>query len=159
MHTAAPCPHTRAVWSHHAACCAVEEVKQLLPRDGALKPRTYRIGPNRTVFIGGVARLDVAEFRGGTVYLTVWASDAIPLHLGKTTVRGEKLHRQEAWVDRAGEFWEEHVGAKLNPPGPDGKATVPQLVPVEVRGGPLSAAHRVFVLHVPHSSSPAMCRC
>lgn len=112
---------------------AVTEVKQLLPRDAVLKPRTYRIGPNRTVFIGGVARLDVVEFRGGTVYLTVWASDLIPLHLGKTSVRGEVVHRpEEAWVDRAGEFWEEHAGAKLNPPGPESKAAVPRLVPVEV---------------------------
>ena len=113
--------------------CAVEEVKQLLPRDTVLKPRTYRIGANRTVFIGGVARLDVSAFRGGTLYLTVWASDLIPLHMGKTFVRGESVHRPGVpWVDKAGDFWAEHVGAKLNPPQPASKESIPKLVPVEV---------------------------
>eukprot|EP00892_Ulva_mutabilis_P011265 jgi/Ulvmu1/8510/UM044_0044.1 len=111
----------------------VEEVKQLLPRDTVLKPRTYRIGANRTVFIGGVARIDVTDFPGGTLYLTVWASDLIPLHMGRTMVRGESVNRPEQpWVDKAGEFWKEHVGAKLNPPLPGSKADVPALGPVEV---------------------------
>jgi hypothetical protein len=68
----------------------VEEVKQLLARD-TLKPRTYRIGANRTVYVGGVARFDVHDFDYGTVYLTVWASDLIPLHMGKTQLKNTQV--------------------------------------------------------------------
>lgn len=107
----------------------MEEVKNLLARDRPLKPRTYRVGANRTIFVGGVCRIDVVEFDYGTVYFTVWASDLIPLHMGKTEVagkNGEILHK-------ADDFWDSHVGTKLNPPGPYSKHLVPELVPVEVR--------------------------
>lgn len=112
-------------------CCAVEEVKQILARDRPLKPRTYRLGANRTIFIGGVCRIDVVDFKYGTIYLTVWASDLIPLHMGKT---GEQdKYEKGSWRYKADHFWESHVGNKLNPPGPDSAHTVPELVPVEVR--------------------------
>ena len=116
---------------------AVEEVKQLLSRDRPLVPRTYRLGPNRTIFIGGVCRIDVTDFEYGTICLTVWASDLIPLHMGKT---GEKdKYKERSWRYKADQFWENHVGNKLNPPGPDSKHIVPELQPVEVQ--PIYSTH------------------
>lgn len=116
-------PHTHQLTSRFG----VEEVKNLLARDRPLKPRTYRVGANRTIFVGGVCRIDVVDFDYGTVYFTVWASDLIPMHMGKTEVagnNGEILHK-------ADDFWHNHVGTKLNPPGPHSKHLVPELVPVE----------------------------
>lgn len=109
----------------------MEEVKQLLARDRPLKPRTYRLGANKTIFIGGVCRIDVVDFEKGTIYLTVWASDLIPLHMGKTYERDKDS--REKWHPKADFFWENQVGVKLHPPGPDSKHIVPELVPVEVR--------------------------
>jgi hypothetical protein len=110
----------------------VEEVKQLLPRNRALKPRTYRIGANRTIFIGGVCRIDIKEFNYGTIYITVWASDLIPLHLSKT-VDNKHMSEDDQFQTKADELWHTHAGSKLNPPGPYTKHLVPKLVPVEVR--------------------------
>lgn len=60
-----------------------EETKLTLPRR-TLRPRTYRVGPDHTVCLGGVARLDLVSCPGATLYLTVWASDQVTCHVGKT---------------------------------------------------------------------------
>lgn len=78
-----------------------DEVKMVLPRRH-LKPRTYRIGSGNTISIGGIARIDVCETPGATVYLTLWASDDISSHMGKT--------------ERADQNYETHVGTKMVPP-------------------------------------------
>ncbi|KAK9142353.1 hypothetical protein Syun_011753 [Stephania yunnanensis] len=49
-----------------------------------LKPRTYRIKVGHTVHIAGLMRLDVEEATVDTIYVTVWASPYLPLHMGKT---------------------------------------------------------------------------
>ena len=59
------------------------QVKMLLPRR-KLKPRTFRAGVGQTVFVGGVLRIDVQDSPGATLYLTVWASDKLICHFGKT---------------------------------------------------------------------------
>jgi hypothetical protein len=102
----------------------VGEVKVLLAREKALRPRTYRIGGGKTLFLGGVARIDVDPALRGTIYMTVWATDLIPLHMGKT--------------ESADAFWERNVGGKLYPPFKKSKDLVPELSPVEVRSFMLS---------------------
>lgn len=59
------------------------QVKMLLPKR-RLKPRTFRAAEGQTVFVGAVARIDVHSSPGATLYLTVWASDEIACHFGKT---------------------------------------------------------------------------
>ena len=61
----------------------VMQVRMLLPRR-QLKPRTFRAAPGQTVFVGGLARIDVLTAPGATLYLTVWASDEVVCHFAKT---------------------------------------------------------------------------
>lgn len=65
------------------------QVKLLLPKR-RLKPRTFRAAAGQTVFVGGVARIDVQSSPGATLYLTVWASDDLTCHFGKTDGANER---------------------------------------------------------------------
>ena len=65
------------------------QVKMLLPRK-RLKPRTFRAAIGQTIFVGGVLRVDVLESPGETVYATVWASEELVCHLGKTEGADER---------------------------------------------------------------------
>lgn len=67
-----------------------------------LKPRTYRVKVGQSVHIGGLMRLDVNQASVQTIYVTVWASVHIPLHMGK--------------VENANEIKEKHFGQQLQPP-------------------------------------------
>ncbi|XP_021744561.1 GTP-binding protein BRASSINAZOLE INSENSITIVE PALE GREEN 2, chloroplastic-like [Chenopodium quinoa] len=67
-----------------------------------LRPRSYRIKAGQTVHIGGLVRLDLVEASVQTIYVTVWASPNVSLHLGKT--------------ENADETWSKHVGIRLQPP-------------------------------------------
>lgn len=78
-----------------------EEVRQVLPTR-TLLPRTFRLGHGSSLLLGGLARVDVVEHPGATLYLTVWASAHINLHLGKTEGVEQRLQR--------------HVGGLLTPP-------------------------------------------
>ena len=79
----------------------LEEVRMLLPKR-SLKPRTYRLGEGNTIHMGGLARLDVTSVPGSTMYLTVWVSDEVRTHLGKTS--------------NAAQLFDAHVGRDLTPP-------------------------------------------
>jgi hypothetical protein len=61
----------------------------LLPKK-RLKPRTFRAAIGQTIFVGGVLRVDVLESPGETVYATVWASEELVCHLGKTEGADER---------------------------------------------------------------------
>ncbi|KAF5839740.1 hypothetical protein DUNSADRAFT_18742 [Dunaliella salina] len=67
-----------------------------------LVPRTYRVPAGSTLLMGGLARLDVLEHPGATLYLTAWMSSHITLHMGKTEGAEERLTR--------------HAGGLLVPP-------------------------------------------
>ncbi|CAN1215733.1 GTP-binding protein BRASSINAZOLE INSENSITIVE PALE GREEN 2, chloroplastic [Linum perenne] len=67
-----------------------------------LKPRTYRIKEGHSVHIGGLMRIDIEELSVDSIYVTVWASAYIPLHMGKT--------------ENASTMLEEHFGRQLQPP-------------------------------------------
>lgn len=71
-----------------------------------LRPRTFRIKAGQSVHIGGLTRLDVLEASVQTIYVTVWASPNVSLHLGKT--------------ENAEELRDKHFGIRLQPPiGPE----------------------------------------
>ena len=84
-----------------ASSMTAEEMKMLLPKR-PLKPRTFRLGIGQSVAIGGVARVDVVSCPGATMYLTVWVSDEVVCHMGKT--------------EGADERYLKHAGVKLSPP-------------------------------------------
>ena len=64
-------------------------MRLLLPRR-RLRPRTFRAAAGQTVLVGGVLRLDVLTCPGATLYLTVWASDDLNCHFGKTEGADER---------------------------------------------------------------------
>ncbi|GAB4842728.1 GTP-binding protein BRASSINAZOLE INSENSITIVE PALE GREEN 2, chloroplastic [Ancistrocladus abbreviatus] len=67
-----------------------------------LRPRTYRIRVGQTIHIGGLTRLDLYQASIETIYVTIWASPNVSLHLGK--------------IENADETWQKHVGLRLQPP-------------------------------------------
>lgn len=87
------------------------EIAMLLPKR-KLKPRTFRCQVGYSVSIGGLARIDLIDAPGNSVYFTLWCSDEVTTHFGKT----EKAEQKQAQA----------VGDKLFPPSdPD---NVPNLV-------------------------------
>ncbi|KAJ1274014.1 hypothetical protein BS78_05G030900 [Paspalum vaginatum] len=71
-----------------------------------LRPRSFRVKVGQSVHIGGLTRMDVLKSSAQTIYITVWASSNVPLHLGKT--------------ENADELREKHFGIRLQPPiGPE----------------------------------------
>ncbi|KAI3680422.1 hypothetical protein L6452_35192 [Arctium lappa] len=67
-----------------------------------LRPRTYRIKQGQAIHVGGLMRLDLNEASVQTIYVTVWASPNVSLHLGK--------------IENADEIWNNHAGIRLQPP-------------------------------------------
>ncbi|KAI3975423.1 hypothetical protein MKX01_037941 [Papaver californicum] len=78
------------------------EEQKLVQISKELKPRTYRIKAGYTVHIAGLMRLDVEETSLDIVYVTVWDSPYLPLHMGKTGNVETML--------------EHHLGRQLQPP-------------------------------------------
>ncbi|GLC33305.1 hypothetical protein PLESTB_000348100 [Pleodorina starrii] len=73
-------PHAHQLTSY----LSTEVVRKVLPSK-QLRGRTYRIEPGHTVLLGaGLARLDVVSAPGPTLYLTVFVSAHVNLHMGKT---------------------------------------------------------------------------
>lgn len=67
-----------------------------------MRPRTYRIKAGQSIHIGGLVRLDIEELTVGSIYVTVWASPLVPLHMGKT--------------ENATVMIKDHFGLQLQPP-------------------------------------------
>ncbi|CAH9106665.1 unnamed protein product [Cuscuta epithymum] len=87
---------------HQISTRLTREEQKLVHMSKELKPRTYRIKVGHSVHIGGLMRLDVDELSVDSVYITVWASPLLPLHMGKT--------------ENASTMFEEHFGNQLQPP-------------------------------------------
>ncbi|KAG4927821.1 hypothetical protein JHK85_054307 [Glycine max] len=64
-----------------------------------LRPRTYRIKARQAIQIGGLTRLDLVEASVETIYVIVWASANVSLHMGK--------------IENADEVSRNHVGVSL----------------------------------------------
>ncbi|XP_042391109.1 GTP-binding protein BRASSINAZOLE INSENSITIVE PALE GREEN 2, chloroplastic-like [Zingiber officinale] len=79
-----------------------QEEQKLAHMSKELKPRTYRIKPQHSVHIGGLVRVDIEKSSVDSIYLTVWASPLVPLHMGKT--------------ENAAILIETHFGQQLQPP-------------------------------------------
>jgi hypothetical protein len=79
----------------------LEELGMVLPRK-QLKPRTYRLGEGYSIQIGGLAQIDVLKTPAATIYLTLYLSDSIVTHMGKTSGAAERR--------------EKHGGVMLVPP-------------------------------------------
>ncbi|CAN8279723.1 unnamed protein product [Cochlearia groenlandica] len=67
-----------------------------------LQPRSYRVKAGQSVHIGGLVRLDLVCASVETIYITIWASHSVSLHLGKT--------------ENAEEILKGHTGSRLQPP-------------------------------------------
>ncbi|KAM3693040.1 hypothetical protein ACB098_08G133800 [Castanea mollissima] len=87
---------------HQITTRLTREEQKLVHISKELRPRTYRIKAGHTVHIAGLMRLDVEESSVDSVYITVWASPYLPLHMGKT--------------ENAQIMQEEHFGLQLQPP-------------------------------------------
>ncbi|CAL5433823.1 unnamed protein product [Camellia sinensis] len=87
---------------HQISTRLTREEQKLVQISKELKPRTYRIKAGHSVHIGGLMRLDIEESSVDSVYVTVWASPYLPLHMGKT----ENVYK----------MLEDHFGRQLQPP-------------------------------------------
>ncbi|CAH2070951.1 unnamed protein product [Thlaspi arvense] len=87
---------------HQITTRLTREEQRLVHINKELKPRTYRIKEGYTVHIGGLMRLDIDESSVDSMYVTVWASPSVPLHMGKK--------------ENAYKTLEEHFGTRLQPP-------------------------------------------
>ncbi|KAJ0083515.1 hypothetical protein Patl1_29926 [Pistacia atlantica] len=98
---------------HQITTRLTREEQKLVHVSKELKPRTYRIKVMLASFDGGcrqvtrftlqgLMRLDVEELSVESIYVTVWASPYLPLHMGKT--------------ENATRILEEHFGRQLQPP-------------------------------------------
>nr|XP_023896512.1 GTP-binding protein BRASSINAZOLE INSENSITIVE PALE GREEN 2, chloroplastic-like [Quercus suber]POE55857.1 gtp-binding protein brassinazole insensitive pale green 2, chloroplastic [Quercus suber] len=87
---------------HQITTRLTREEQKLVHISKELRPRTYRIKAGHTVHIAGLMRLDIEESSVDSIYITVWASPYLPLHMGKT--------------ENAQIMQEEHFGLQLQPP-------------------------------------------
>ncbi|KAG9141322.1 hypothetical protein Leryth_001778 [Lithospermum erythrorhizon] len=63
---------------------------------------THTLQQGQTVHVGGMVRLDLDQTSVDTIYITVWVSPNVSLHLGKT--------------ENADEMKNNHAGVRLQPP-------------------------------------------
>uniref|UniRef100_A0A7N0ZVM7 Uncharacterized protein n=1 Tax=Kalanchoe fedtschenkoi TaxID=63787 RepID=A0A7N0ZVM7_KALFE len=87
---------------NHMATRLTPEEQKLVQISKELKPRTYRIKAGYSVHIAGLMRLDIEESAADTVYVSVWASPYLPLHMGKT--------------ENVCHMVDDHFGRQLQPP-------------------------------------------
>ncbi|XP_016508148.1 GTP-binding protein BRASSINAZOLE INSENSITIVE PALE GREEN 2, chloroplastic isoform X1 [Nicotiana tabacum] len=92
---------------HQISTRLTRDEQKLVHISKELRPRTYRIKGGHSVHIGGLMRLDVEELSVDSVYVTVWASPLIPLHMGRT--------------ENVSTMLEEHFGRQLQPPIGEGR--------------------------------------
>ena len=113
-----------------------------------LQPRTYRVAVGYTLLVGGVARLDVLQIPGATIYLTVFASSAVACHLSKT--------------DNISERYAQDLYSCMRPPtvktADDLPPPVP-LVPVEVQHGGPALHCACITLRASRQPSCICCAC
>ncbi|KAF9598208.1 hypothetical protein IFM89_025847 [Coptis chinensis] len=69
---------------HQITTRLTREEQKMVHVNNELRPRTYRIKAGHTVHIAGLMRLDVEEASSESVYITVWASPYLLLHMRKT---------------------------------------------------------------------------
>ncbi|KAG4973668.1 hypothetical protein JHK87_030489 [Glycine soja] len=80
----------------------MREEQKLVHVGKELKPRTYRIKAGHSIHIAGLVRLDIEETPLDSIYVTVWASPYLPLHMSK--------------IENACKMFQDHFGCQLQPP-------------------------------------------
>ncbi|KZV21249.1 nitric oxide synthase [Dorcoceras hygrometricum] len=83
------------------------EEQKLVRIEKELKPKTYRIKVGHSIHIGGLMRLDIESASVESIYITVWSSHLLPLHMGKT--------------ENSCMMLEKHFGHQLQPPIGEGR--------------------------------------
>ncbi|XP_020973720.1 GTP-binding protein BRASSINAZOLE INSENSITIVE PALE GREEN 2, chloroplastic [Arachis ipaensis] len=87
---------------HQITTRLTREEQKLVNMGKELKPRTYRVKVGHSIHIAGLMRLDIEETSLDTIYVTVWASPYLPLHMGK--------------IENAPKIFQDHFGCQLQPP-------------------------------------------
>ncbi|KAI4381266.1 hypothetical protein MLD38_007356 [Melastoma candidum] len=87
---------------HQISTRLTRDEQKLVYVSNELRPRTYRIKAGHSIHVAGLMRLDVEESSVDSIYVTVWASPYLPLHMGKT----ENVQTMK----------EDHFGRQLQPP-------------------------------------------
>lgn len=80
-----------------------------------IKPKSYQLNPEQTLFLGGLARFDFIQ--GDRSSFIAYVSNDVEIH--RTT------------LEKADAFYEKHVGGLLQPPRADEKEEFPELVRFE----------------------------
>lgn len=91
-----------------------KDLKIIAPQK-EIKPKTYQLNAEQTLFLGGLARFDYIQ--GERSSFTVYTANDLDLHRTK--------------LEKATAFYEKHVGGLLQPPRPDEVAEFPELVRFE----------------------------
>lgn len=87
------------------------DLKAITPKS-ELKPKTFQLNAEQTLFIGGLARLDFIS--GERSPFLVYVSNALPIHRTK--------------LSNADALYEKHAGAMLSPPSEKSIENMPPLV-------------------------------
>ncbi len=95
---------------------SAKNLKYVSPKK-EIKPKTYQLNPEQTLFLGGLGRFDFVS--GDKQGFTAYFDNELKLH--RTKLVG------------AGEFYEKHVGSLLAPPSKKEVADFPQLVKHELK--------------------------
>ena len=95
---------------------SAKNLKYVSPKK-EIKPKTYQLNPEQTLFLGGLGRFDFVS--GDKQGFTAYFDNELKLH--RTKLAG------------AGEFYEKHVGSLLAPPSKKEVADFPQLVKHELK--------------------------
>ncbi|KAL9243514.1 hypothetical protein vseg_017390 [Gypsophila vaccaria] len=93
---------------HHIMTRLTRDEQKLVQINKELRPRTYRIKAGHTVHIAGLLRLDIERLSADSIYVTVWASPYLPLHMGRT--------------ENADKMATTHFGRQMQPPIGDKRA-------------------------------------
>lgn len=95
---------------------SAKNLKYVSPKK-EIKPKTYQLNPEQTLFLGGLGRFDFLS--GDKQGFTAYFDNELQLH--RTKLAG------------AGEFYEKHVGSLLTPPSKKEVSDFPQLVKHELK--------------------------
>jgi 30S ribosome assembly GTPase len=109
---------TPGIINHHQMAHFVDkqDLKIITPKK-EIKPRTFQLNPEQTLFFGGLARFDFMA--GERQAFTCYFSNELSIHRTK--------------IEKADELYKNHAGEMLQPPRKDDMDTFPPLVRHEFR--------------------------
>jgi 30S ribosome assembly GTPase len=109
---------TPGIINHHQMAHFVDkqDLKIITPKK-EIKPRTFQLNPEQTLFFGGLARFDFMA--GDRQAFTCYFSNELSIHRTK--------------IEKADDLYKNHAGELLQPPRKDDMDTFPPLVRHEFR--------------------------